>query len=446
MKRSTSRPNAAAIVNHTGKAGTSWFSNVVPRLLQLSPWHVVVLGACFYTFWCVLFGGLYYLLGPECYSFSDSFDFAESVWLSVHTFSTVGYGSIYPTCIAGQLLVMAESFTALIVTSVMGGRILFEVMRPRARVRFSNVVLLDKDKGGNAVLTFRMARECGSLLRDATLEVQARLIATGPDGKTLGRRETLQLRSSSFNQLEQWQVYHVIDEGSPLYSHLDRIGDVLSGLEVSLVAFDTSYMQEVRLYASYRHCEFVMHARFVDMLTARDVDGQRVVTIDHTKLDAFELHAPPPHPTRALTFLQRLRRSTNRSLGAKSCSTVSRGEQIRQPTSKSLCRGASRGVVSAGSSASPVTHERSAKQSKDAGPMLGAPPRAAPEPKPQPWDGGLAVPKPRGSRNPLVEFTQCNLPSFAPLGTTWRVMSNTNTEAVEPHEGERDMNGRSAPF
>lgn len=341
-KRSTRQPHGSATVNHTGMARTHLLANLVPRLLRLHPLHVVIIGACFYTFWCLLFGGLYYAVGAQCYSTDDDFNFAECLWLSVHTFSTVGYGSIYPTCIVGQLLVMTESYVALVVTSVMGGRILFEVMRPRSRVRFSNVFLLDKDTQGRAVLTFRMARECGSLLRDATVQVQARMIAIGPDGTTRGRRETLQLRSSAFNQLEQWQIYHDIDEASPLHAGLDRIGDELSGLEVSLVAFDTSYMQEVRLYASYHQGELVTHARFVDMIAAHDVGGQRVVTIDHTKLDAFELHARPLPPSRTPTFAQRLRHSTTRSLGgAKSCSAAHLGEQVRQSTSKSLCRDAS---------------------------------------------------------------------------------------------------------
>ena len=442
MKRSMSRPQGAATVKHTHLARTSWFSNLVPHLLQLHPLQVVSFGACFYAFWCVLFGALHYSVGAECYSLDEEFSFAESVWLSVHTFSTVGYGSIYPTCMGGQLIVMVESFVSLVVTSVMGGRILFEVMRPRSRVRFSNVFLLDQDKAGNAVLTFRMARECGSLLRDATVEVQARMIAIGPDGTALGRREKLELRSSSFNQLEQWQVYHIIDQGSPLHAHLDRIGEVLTGIEVSLVAFDTSYMQEVRLYASYRNCELVTHARFVDMITARDVNGERVVTIDHSKIDAFEPHTRPPFPTRKPTFVQRLCSSTtSKSLG-KSCSAASQGMQVRQSTSKSLVRAASRGTAWAGSLTSPTKQERSATQPRD----IGTPPRAAPEPQPRPWDGELSVPKHSGCRKPLVELTQCNLPAFAPHGTKWRVTSNTSTEA-EAQNGQRgDPMNTSAPF
>ena len=123
-KRSTSRPQGAATVKHTHLARTSWFSNLVPRLLQLHPSQVVVFGACFYAFWCVLFAGLYYAVGAECYSSDEDFNYKECLWLSIHTFSTVGYGSIYPTCVAGQLLVGVECYVALVGTPRIAARTL----------------------------------------------------------------------------------------------------------------------------------------------------------------------------------------------------------------------------------------------------------------------------------------------------------------------------------
>ena len=252
FKHSSSRPAAAAVVHQINKARTSWFANLVPYLLSLRPSLVLVNGAVLYTCLCALFAGIYFSLGEACFATDEEFTFAETFWLSVHTFTTVGYGSIYPTCTSGQLVVMFESYISLVVTSVMGGRILFEVMRPRSRVRFSNVMLLDQSECGTPVLTFRMARECGSLLRDAKIQVQARFVWHDASGSTQGRRETLMLRSSEFSQLEQWQVYHSIDGASPLLPLLGQLNTQLTGLEVSLVAFDTSYMQEVRLYVTYK--------------------------------------------------------------------------------------------------------------------------------------------------------------------------------------------------
>eukprot|EP00908_Phaeocystis_cordata_P003509 Transcript_1385.p1 GENE.Transcript_1385~~Transcript_1385.p1 ORF type:complete len:355 (+),score=70.39 Transcript_1385:122-1186(+) len=294
FKHSSSRPAAAAVVHQINKARTSWFANLVPYLLSLRPSLVLVNGAVLYTCLCALFAGIYFGLGEACFATDEEFTFAETFWLSVHTFTTVGYGSIYPTCTSGQLVVMFESYISLVVTSVMGGRILFEVMRPRSRVRFSNVMLLDQSECGKPVLTFRMARECGSLLRDAKIQVQARFVWRDASGSTQGRRETLTMRSSEFSQLEQWQVYHSIDEASPLFPLLGQLNTQLTGLEVSLVAFDTSYMQEVRLYVTYNTKDLVLNAKFVDMISVRDNKGTREVTIDHAKLDLYTLHSATP--------------------------------------------------------------------------------------------------------------------------------------------------------
>jgi len=144
------------------------------------------------------------------------------------------------------------------------------------------------------VLTFRLVRESGSDLRDATIRVDARFVQRCADGGTKGRRESLQLRTSELGQLEQWQVYHTIDETSPLYPALDSLTTMLTSLEVSLVAFDTAYVQEVRLYASYNGTDCVQNARFVDMISHTDVDGRREVSINHDLLDEFEMHNPVP--------------------------------------------------------------------------------------------------------------------------------------------------------
>ena len=99
---------------------------------------------------------------------------------------------------------------------------------------------------------------------------------------------------SEFSQLEQWQVYHSIDGASPLLPLLGQLNTQLTGLEVSLVAFDTSYMQEVRLYVTYNQKDLVLNAKFVDMISVRDNKGTREVTIDHAKLDLYALHNATP--------------------------------------------------------------------------------------------------------------------------------------------------------
>ena len=93
-------------------------------------------------------------------------------------------------------------------------------------------------------ITFRMVRESTTTLRDVNLRVMSRFIET-EKGRQSTRREELTLKSSYYNVLDQWQVYHVIDETSPLWPIRDTLETALSGLEVSLIAFDSAYNQEV---------------------------------------------------------------------------------------------------------------------------------------------------------------------------------------------------------
>jgi len=297
-----------ARIKNTGRRPVGIFERLITFVLRLSPSALLCTAAVIYLGFCFLFGLLFFALGEECFALpSTGWGFDEAMWLSVHTFSTVGYGSIYPLCLGGHLLVLLESFLSLIVTALIGGAIFFEVVRPRSRVRFSKNCLVDthpsggNPSGGNAdgraakgapqqQLTFRMVRESSTVLRDVNLRVQAKYLSKGPDGTMQSRRTELSLRSSYYNVLEQWQVYHLIDETSPLWALRSELASSLSGLEISLVAFDVAYNQEVRRFHAYEHADLVHGASFVGMVEGSIIDGEQVLEIRHDKIDLYQLH------------------------------------------------------------------------------------------------------------------------------------------------------------
>jgi len=304
-------------VNYVNKGASGLsLTHIVPALLRLSPLFVVAAGLTMYVSCCCIFAALFFMLGEDCFYLGDvDFRFEEMLWLSVHTWSSVGYGSLYPICASGQAIVLIESFCCLMITSVMSGRVFFEVMRPRARVRFSSNYLSAVKEDGYRYITFRLVRDSGTELRDATVRVQARFwIPEGPDGKMVGKRAVLPLENDFFNIVEQWQLWHKIDEQSPLWCIRDALGKELAGIEISLAAYDTSYMQEVRLYGSYSASDYVEDATFNDMLKmVHDKGGQPVLVIDFGQLDVFTATGRE-RPRR--TFWQVVRRSTS-SLSAQ---------------------------------------------------------------------------------------------------------------------------------
>ncbi|KOO28335.1 hypothetical protein Ctob_004649 [Chrysochromulina tobinii] len=196
-----------------GKRRKDFFSTFIPSILQLSAPALIFMSFVIYICCTLFFAFLFYAQGADCFVIPTrptAFHY-EAFWLSVQTFSTVGFGSIYPICFSGHLVVVFECFSSLIVTAILGGAIFFNVMLPRSRIRFSKQALVDVDvhpRTGTSykMITFRLVRESDATMRDANIRVQARFIAKGTDGEKDDSQLTeLKLKSSYYNLLEHWQ-------------------------------------------------------------------------------------------------------------------------------------------------------------------------------------------------------------------------------------------------
>lgn len=297
-----------------GKRRKDFFSTFIPSILQLSAPALIFMSFVIYICCTLFFAFLFYAQGADCFVIPTrptAFHY-EAFWLSVQTFSTVGFGSIYPICFSGHLVVVFECFSSLIVTAILGGAIFFNVMLPRSRIRFSKQALVDVDvhpRTGTSykMITFRLVRESDATMRDANIRVQARFIAKGTDGEKDDSQLTeLKLKSSYYNLLEHWQVCHTIDERSPLWPVRDNLPTALSALEVSIVFFDVAYNQDVRRFHAYSHRELVFGATF-DVMVGRSLEhGKKLLEIRHDKLDSYTLHinpSPAKPPPRSLRLL-----------------------------------------------------------------------------------------------------------------------------------------------
>lgn len=151
------RASAAAVVRTINAGLRVRLGGFLPWLLTRSSGVVVLLGLFAYIFAALAFATLLYALGDECYSLpvDQSFSVASMLWLSIHTFSTVGYGSVSPRCTSAQLVVLLESYASLCITAVFGGYIVLVFIQPRAKVRFSRNLLCSRDpeaRGGGGVV------------------------------------------------------------------------------------------------------------------------------------------------------------------------------------------------------------------------------------------------------------------------------------------------------
>ena len=254
------------------------------RIMFGPPLLVLLFALIFYVMCTIIFACLFYSFGADCYKLTDDFSFEAMLWISTHTFSTVGFGNIAPlqTCSSAQLVVLIESFVSLLVVSTIGGYVVKMFLRPLSRVRFSRNILLNNgrrrvqvdDNDDNAMsgalpnaslslaessimceasrneagkykfLTFRMVRQGRVQLRDVRVQMQAQYwisgsTAFGDRDSHKGRVVSLQLEQNYFTTLEQLQVWHKLDESSPLFRMRHKLHVHLDGIEVSITAVDS---------------------------------------------------------------------------------------------------------------------------------------------------------------------------------------------------------------
>jgi inward rectifier potassium channel len=315
-----------------------WHSEAIPWALQLSFRMTLLLGLLAMVAACLLFGGLFLSCGTDCFVISRQnaeaegpMKFLEATWLSIHTLTTIGYGSIYPTCAGGQVLVLLEHYVGLIISSVITALLIFKFLRPCPHIiTFSDKVLIDPsaDIDGDGVpdgtyLTFRLVKESPQVLSDGEIEVHALIRHSVGSG---GHPVKLLLRTSHAPDLQCWVIWHKIDKDSPLHD-LSRY----MGITVRLRVFDAIYGESIRITKHYPKSDLVENASFKDMLFPGKpaASGLHWVVIDHSRLSTYELlqdgkKARPDgapsraamrwHATSALVFSQRLQDQRDNSL------------------------------------------------------------------------------------------------------------------------------------
>ena len=248
------------------------FFDFYARLLR-APWHqVILLFAGFYAVANALFAGLYLLAGDAVQnarpgSFLDAYSF------SVQTMATIGYGAMSPRGVAGNALVLVESFTGLVALALATGIVFSKFARPRAGILFSNLAIISEHNGVPSLM-LRIANSRGSDIADAAVRLTALLSETTAEGQSMRRFHDLALvRDRSPLLLMSWLVIHPIDEKSPL--HGKRGGDWQDiQIYASVTGIDGVYGQTVYAYHLYIADHLVHGGQFADVIR-RLPDGRR---------------------------------------------------------------------------------------------------------------------------------------------------------------------------
>lgn len=247
----------------------------------------VLLNAAFAELY--LLAGIRHLQGADART--PAIAFLSAFFFSVHTFTTVGYGSISPVGVWTNLISTVEALTGLLSFGVAAGLMYGRFARPSAKLAYSDRALIAPYRGGTS-LQFRVANLRNNLLME--LEASVMLMTVEKDGgRPRANYVPLNLERTKvlFFPLT-WTIVHPIEEASPLYGRTPEDLKASKAEVIILVkGFDDTFSQVVHSRYSYRYDEIEWGAKFVPAFHI-DSNGDVVVQVDHIS-DIEKVEVPP---------------------------------------------------------------------------------------------------------------------------------------------------------
>jgi inward rectifier potassium channel len=211
--------------------------------------------------------------------------FVDAFFFSVQTFTTVGYGHIFPNGNGANFLVVINAFVGSLSFALATGLLFARFSRPTARIGFSRNAIIAPYRGITA-FEFRIANQRRSQL----IDVEARVLLVlneSTNGTTKRRFHALALERDrvAFFPLT-WTIVHPIDESSPLFGmSFDDLCASNAEFTVLLTATDDVFSQMVHARTSYNGDEVVFGARFTDPFVP-STDG--ILRVDLRRLNDYE--------------------------------------------------------------------------------------------------------------------------------------------------------------
>jgi inward rectifier potassium channel len=243
------------------------------------------------------FAAVYLMLGPDALKSADMDSgvthFWQSVFFSVHTMTTVGYGNLYPSGFAANVVSGIEAMTGLLGFSIATGMVYGRFSRPTAKIIYSqNAIVVPHHNHQNALM-FRIANMRNSVLMD--VEAAALFTFIEKKGDQFARRYyRMDFERNTVSYLPlTWTLVHPINEQSLLHGKsAEEHKDMMLEIMITIKGFDETYGDIVHSRYSYLYEDIVWGAKFLPSFHVHK-GGAAVLDID--KINAFEkveLHKP----------------------------------------------------------------------------------------------------------------------------------------------------------
>jgi len=228
--------------------------------------------ACLY-----LLAGIKNILGADTRTPFSSF--MSTFFLSVHTFTTVGYGTIAPIDFWTNLVSAFDALTGLMGLALATGLLYGRFSRPTSKIVYSERAVIAPYRGKTS-LQFRIANRRTNTLMEIEAKVLLMTVSgTGDNHKRNYHVLNLERPSIYFLPLT-WTVVHPIDEQSPLFGKIqDDLADSQTEILILIKAFDDTFGQVVHSRYSYRFDEVLWGAKFLPAFSVTK-DGDMALELD----------------------------------------------------------------------------------------------------------------------------------------------------------------------
>ena len=231
-----------------------------------------------YLFCCVFFSVLFMF---DTNGLNTDLTWTKSLAFSVQTFSTIGYGALYPSSDFSHTIVFIESFVGIVYTAVITGLIFTKVSLPASKILFSKqVIFLTYNK--KPTISFRLANAKGANIVDAKVGLYLLCREVNEEGVNLNRIHDLKLvRDHSPLFALSWNLFHSIDESSPLFGMTKKeIEEKVIYFIVTVQGHERLYNQQIYDRYTYEPQSWEWDRKFVDVIDNNE-SNQVILSLIH---------------------------------------------------------------------------------------------------------------------------------------------------------------------
>ncbi len=237
----------------------------------------------------VLFALAYIACGPTAIAGGEASwgRFGQAFFMTVHTFTGVGYGNIVPVSLTANLIMVAESFVGMLSYALATGIIFARFSRPCADFQFSTRAILAPYRDGRGLMV-RVANRRNNLI----VGLHARITLSRVE-----QREDMTTRTFDSLELERdeiayfplsWTVVHPIDAESPVHGWSMADWEKNDAeIIVMLTGTDETTSQAVYARYSYKPHEMETDVRFRDLFIRHEAGNP--TAIDLRRLDELDV-------------------------------------------------------------------------------------------------------------------------------------------------------------